>query len=237
MAPLLSIKPVKGDRWSAHKKHCTATLVKLKKLATGQQKPRHASLLPAGAGTLPRFGFTAPAFTPARTTEVVQSGGRSATLTPFIAGPLPQIFVARSIIRPSGTASNKIYREMIPFELLPICTATHRYFRTYVSIDTSCYLDNFSSPALWIKTNTIKNWLPALFCYLIHNCQDGCLFYNALYPNTLLARFNFILMSKFITDDNLYARQFFIPYPPCLQMMIVIFKQDNYLPFASKYLW
>jgi len=95
MAPLLSIKPVKGDRWSAHKKHCTATLVKLKKLATGQQKPRHASLLPAGAGTLPRFGFTAPAFTPARMTEVVKSGGRSATLTPFIAAPLA--FTCRNI--------------------------------------------------------------------------------------------------------------------------------------------
>jgi len=52
------------------------TLLKLKKLATGWQKPRHASLFPAGAGTLLRFGFTAPAFT------------RSATLTPFIAGPL-----------------------------------------------------------------------------------------------------------------------------------------------------
>jgi hypothetical protein len=47
-----------------------------KKLATGRQKPRHASLFQVGAGTLPRFGFTAPAFI------------RSATLTPFIAGPL-----------------------------------------------------------------------------------------------------------------------------------------------------
>jgi hypothetical protein len=35
---------------------------------------KHSAL--AGAGTLPRFIFTAPAFT------------RSATLTPFIAGPL-----------------------------------------------------------------------------------------------------------------------------------------------------
>jgi len=52
------------------------TLLKLKKLATGWQKPRHASLIAAGAGTLPRFGFTAP-------TSI-----RSATFTAFIAGPL-----------------------------------------------------------------------------------------------------------------------------------------------------
>ena len=37
---------------------------------------RHASFIPAGARTLPRFGFPAPAFI------------HSATQTPFIAGPL-----------------------------------------------------------------------------------------------------------------------------------------------------
>jgi hypothetical protein len=45
----------------------------------GRQKMRHASFIPAGTRTLPRFGFTAPASI------------RSATQTPFIAGPLGQI--------------------------------------------------------------------------------------------------------------------------------------------------
>jgi len=40
---------------------------------------RHASFIPAGIKTLPRFGFPAPACI------------HSATQTPFIAGPLAQI--------------------------------------------------------------------------------------------------------------------------------------------------
>jgi len=40
---------------------------------------RHASFIPAGTGTLPRFGITAPACI------------QSATQTPFIAGPLGKI--------------------------------------------------------------------------------------------------------------------------------------------------
>jgi len=51
-APLLLNKLLKGDRRPAPKKPCTATLVKLKKLATGRQKPRRTSFTPAGKGTL-----------------------------------------------------------------------------------------------------------------------------------------------------------------------------------------
>jgi hypothetical protein len=55
---------------------CTATLVYARKFVPWRQKPRHASLIPAGARTLPRDSFSAPAFI------------RSATQTHFIAGPL-----------------------------------------------------------------------------------------------------------------------------------------------------
>jgi hypothetical protein len=75
-APLLSIKPVQDDRGPARQKHCTAKHIMFKKLVTGRQKPRHASLIPAGKGTLTRCGDTAPASI------------HSATLTAFIAGPL-----------------------------------------------------------------------------------------------------------------------------------------------------
>jgi hypothetical protein len=103
-APLLSTKPVQGDRRPIPTQHCTpvtrfartgrgATLVKLKKIATGWQKLRsrllrqsadssghgmlrstpqtgsfakiaHRAIFKrsalAGAGTLTRFGFSAP---------------------------------------------------------------------------------------------------------------------------------------------------------------------------------
>ena len=57
-------------------KHVPRHSYNLVNFVPGRQKMRHASFIPTGTGTLPRYGFSAPASI------------HSATQTPFIAGPL-----------------------------------------------------------------------------------------------------------------------------------------------------